>query len=64
MRGSIAPQSRLLAENRSVGTLGIAQGTPMQIWPGKAAVLAKQKNGAPPVPYHVYEEHVHDKHDY
>ena len=34
MRGSIAPQPRLLAENRSVGTLGIAQGTPMPIWSG------------------------------
>ena len=50
VRGSIAQQPRLLAENCSVGTLRITQGTHIQIWPGEAAVLAKQKNGAPPPP--------------
>ena len=32
-RGSKAPQPNLLAENRSAGTLRIAQGTPLPIWP-------------------------------
>ena len=46
--GSIAPQPRLLTENRSMGTLKITQGIPMPIWPGEAAVLAKQKRCRPP----------------
>ena len=48
MRGSIAPQLRLLAENRSVDTLRLTQGTPVPIWPGEAAVLATPKNGVAP----------------
>ena len=31
VRGSIAPQQRLLTENRLVGTLRITKGTPMAI---------------------------------